>query len=255
MQLALISGKHFDSNHIIGANKMDLHHNQIHIWKLHLKNYTVNLNHLYENVLSADEKKRADKLRSNDDKERSIYSRGLLRKKLGAYLDVDPSDISFSYNEYGKPSLNAEVHLEDLRFNVSHSKDLVVYAITENREIGIDVEYLKDINKADKIVERFFSLEEKNFYHSQPEQKQKWAFFALWTRKEAYSKAMGRGIGLPSKDIELNLIPEHEQSSSDSLNNSKLMLYDVEIETDYLAALATEGRDLNIKYYNIESSK
>jgi len=233
---------------------MDLSHNQIHIWKLDLKNDEVYLKHLYENVLSPDEKKRADKLRSKDDQKRSIYSRGQLRKKLGAYLDVDPADISFSYNKYGKPSLNAEVHTEDLKFNVSHSKDIVVYAITQNREIGIDVEYLKDVSRAEKIVDRFFSEEEKNFYNSQPEHKKKWAFFSLWTRKEAYSKAMGRGIGLPSKDFELNLIPDNNRGSSDSFKKSKWMLYNVEIESEYLAALAIEGNDINIKYYNLDTS-
>lgn len=254
MRLALISGKLFKTNQIISDKKMDISNNQIHVWKLDLKNDEVNLNHLYENVLSPDEKKRVDKLRSKDDKKRYIYSRGLLRKKLGAYLDVDPANIRFSYNKYGKPSLNAEVHTEDLKFNVSHSKDIVIYAITRNREIGIDVEYLKDINRAEKIIEKFFSMEEKNFYNSQPEHKRKWAFFALWTRKEAYSKAMGRGIGLPSKDFELNLIPYNEQSSSDSFKKSKWMLYDVEIESEYLAALATEGNDINIKYCKLDTS-
>ena len=233
---------------------MDLFHDQIHIWKLDLNLHKVNLKHLYENVLSPDEKKRSDKLKSKDDQKRSIYSRGLLRKKLGDYLDVNPAEINFSYNKYGKPSLNAEVHTEDLKFNVSHSKDIVVYAITKNREIGIDVEYLKDVSRAEKIIDRFFSEEEKNFYNSQPEHKKKWAFFALWTRKEAYSKAMGRGIGLPSKDFELNLIPDNNRSSSNSFKKSKWMLYNVEIESEYLAALATEGNDINIKYYNLDTS-
>ena len=233
---------------------MELFHDQIHIWKLDLNLHKVNLKHLYENVLSPDEKKRSDKLKSKDDQKRSIYSRGLLREKLGAYLDFNPAEISFSYNKYGKPSLNAEVHTEVLKFNVSHSKDIVIYAIARNREIGIDVEYLKDINRAEKIVERFFSEEEKKFYNSQPEHKKKWAFFSLWTRKEAYSKAMGRGIGLPSKDFELNLIPDNKRGSSDSFKKSKWMLYNVEIESEYLAALVTEGNDINIKYYNIDTS-
>jgi len=233
---------------------MELSHDQIHIWKLDLNVDKVNLNYLYDNVLSSDERKRADKLKSKDDQKRAIYSRGLLRKKLGTYLEVDPADISFSYNEYGKPSLNPKFHFEDLRFNVSHSKDIVVYAITRNRDIGIDVEYLKNVNRAGKIVERFFSKEEIDFYISQPEHKRKWAFFALWTRKEAYSKAMGRGIGLPSKDFELNLIPDNDQNLSDSSKKSKWMLYNVEIESEYLAALATESNDIDIKYFNLDTS-
>jgi len=236
---------------------MELSHNQIHIWKLHLNNEEIDLHHLYEEVLSPDERSRVDRLRSEVDKKRSISSRGLLRKRLGAYLKIDPCEITFSYNKYGKPSLDPSSHNQDLKFNISHSRDIVLHAITQSREIGIDVEYLKVIDKADKIVGRFFSEEEKNFYNSQPEDKKKWAFFTLWTRKEAYSKAMGRGIGLPSKDFDLNLIPNYEDSKLEDpaeSKKSKWTLYNLEIHEEYLAALATEGNEIEIKHCDLGST-
>lgn len=233
---------------------MELSINQIHIWKANLNRHTPDLDYLYHKVLSQDERDRASALRSESDQKRSIISRGLLRKKLGSYLESDPAHISFTYNEYGKPYLNANTHKGELKFNVSHSKDIVVYAVTLNREIGIDVEYLKEVSKADKIVERFFSEEEKKFYNSQSEDRKKWAFFTLWTRKEAYSKAMGRGIGLPSKDFDLDLTADYDQNRPVSWGRSKWTLYSIDIDSGYLAALATEGDNVDICHCNPQSS-
>lgn len=229
---------------------MELSDNHIHIWKLDLKNKEIDLNHFHENVLSTDEKNRADRLKSKVDRRRSVSSRGLLRTKLGEYLELDPSKINFSYNKYGKPSLDTKYHKENLKFNVSHSRDIVVYAITRSRDIGIDVEYLKTVNKADQIVERFFSEEEKIFYNSQTVDKKEWAFFTLWTRKEAYSKAMGRGIGLPAKDFDIELIPYHNPNAA---KKSEWTLYNVDIHSNYLAALATQGDSLEIRHCDVDT--
>lgn len=235
---------------------MDLSENQIHIWKVDLRNDEIDEENLYNEILSPLEKKRADRLKSKQDQQRSIISRGILRKKLGRYLQRSPKDINFSYNKHGKPFLNSTDLPINIKFNVTHSKDLVLYAITLDREIGIDLEFIKDINKADKIVERFFSEEENSYYNSHSNDKKKWAFFTLWTRKEAYSKARGRGIGLPAKDFDLRLIPE-EKAISDSKNltkaQSKWALFNIEVNSNYLAALATEGKDIEICRCNFEN--
>lgn len=232
---------------------MQLSQNQIHIWKINLRSHSEDLNFLYQNVLSPDERARVDRLKSKSDQKRSIISRGFLRKQLGFYLSTDPSLISFSYNKYGKPYLNSDSNHTGINFNVSHSRDIVLYAIAMKREIGIDVEYLKEVTMADKIVMRFFSETEKKFYVSQPEERKKLTFFTLWTRKEAYSKAMGRGIGLPSKDIDLNLTADHEQKSPLSNNRSKWTLYSIDIDSGYLAALVTEGKNVEICHLGPES--
>ena len=227
--------------------------NQIHIWKIDTNYPKVDLDSLYKDILSPDERERANRLRSENDQRRFIVSRGLLRKSLSNYLKAPPSEIEFSYNKYGKPGIRSEHNLENIKFNVSHSKNLVVYAITQNREVGIDLEYIRKVNKADKIVKRFFTEEEAKFYDSQPEDKKELAFFTLWTRKEAYSKARGMGIGLPGKKFDLNLI-QRAQSNITKNNESDWSLIDIEIDPGYFAALATEGRDLEICHYNIDTS-
>jgi len=189
-------------NNTASTNKSDslLASNQIHIWKIGTSYPSVEIESLYKNILSSDERERADRFRSENDKKRFIISRGQLRKSLSSYLKVSPSDLAFSYNKYGKPSIRSEHNPEKIKFNVSHSKNLVVFAITQDREVGIDLEYIRKVNNADKIVRRYFGEEENQFYYSLPESKKKLAFFTLWTRKEAYSKARGMGIGIPGKN-------------------------------------------------------
>ena len=217
----------------------------------------MDLDYLHLEILSQDEKKRADRLRSAKDKRRFTVSRAFLRKSLGHYLNTDPSEIKFTYNKYGKPDIDPEHHPQNIKFNISHSENLALYAITQNREIGIDVEYIRDVDKADKIVKRFFSEEEGEFYYSQPENKKNWAFFTLWTRKEAYSKARGMGIGLPRKEFDLKLAPSAGNNVIDTgATNieSKWSLIDIEIDAEYLAALAIEGSNIEICHCEFETA-
>ncbi|MGB2692924.1 MAG: 4'-phosphopantetheinyl transferase superfamily protein [Thermodesulfobacteriota bacterium] len=227
--------------------------NQIHIWKVYTDYPSVEIESLYKNILSPNERERVDRLRFENDKKRFIISRGQLRKSLSHYLKVGPADIAFTYNKYGKPRINSEINLEKIKFNASHSKNLVVYAITQNTEIGIDLEYIREVSKADKIVSRYFGEEESKFYYSQPDDKKDLAFFTLWTRKEAYSKAKGMGIGLPGKKFDLNLAsPTHNKVNKN--REPEWSIIDIEIDSDYVAAVATERKDLEICHYNIDTS-
>ncbi|MEM7008627.1 MAG: 4'-phosphopantetheinyl transferase superfamily protein [Thermodesulfobacteriota bacterium] len=223
-----------------------LENDQIHIWKININNPKWEPSHLLSEVLSKDEKRRALRLKSEKDKNRFIVSRGHLRKKLESYLEISASEIEFSYNEYGKPSVKSEQNDKKIKFNVSHSADLIIYAVRQGSEVGIDVENIRDVNKADKIIGRFFNKQEIDYYHSHPQHKKKSAFFTLWTRKEAYSKAMGRGIGLPAKEIDLNLVTGRSLTTNGHKGKSKWSIFDIETENGYLAALATRGDNPNI---------
>ena len=224
-----------------------LEHNQIHILKVNINKSELDLSSIFSKVLSEDEKQRATRLRSEKDRKRFVVSRGLLRENLGRYMDTNPADISFKYNRHGKPAINDDLNSANIKFNVSHSRDLAIYAVCLNKEIGVDVEYIRDVGSADKIIERFFTEDEKRYYYSLPEDSKRHAFFTLWTRKEAYSKARGMGIGLPLKDFDLNLVPNNQNRE----NKSKWSLIDFDIDKDYLAALATEGTNMEICHYEI----
>jgi len=238
-----------------GPASSELSENLVHIWKGRTDDSTLNVDKLHMEILSQEEKKRVSRLISAKDKRRFIVSRSLLRKSLSHYLEAAPSEVRFTYNKYGKPNIDPQYHPENIKFNLSHSENLALYAITQNREIGIDVEYIRKVDKADKIVKRFFSKEEGEFYHSQPNKKKNWAFFTLWTRKEAYSKARGMGIGLPTKEFDLQLVPPEINHSNDiraENKASKWSLINIEVDSDYLAALATEGYDFEISHWKFD---
>jgi hypothetical protein len=98
----------------------------------------------FSGILSDDERSRADKFYFNRDRRRFIVARAGLRIILGRYLGIEPEQLRFHYNRYGKPSLSGHSGEDELRFNVSHSRDLALHAITREGNVGIDVEHLRE---------------------------------------------------------------------------------------------------------------
>jgi 4'-phosphopantetheinyl transferase len=118
-------------------------------------------------TLTADERSRSERLRFERDRRRFVVARGALRELLGRRLATPASELRFVYNPFGKPALSPEFGGR-LKFNLSHSADLAVIAIAMDREVGVDVEYLR------------------------PDEPQ--TFFEEWTKQEAYVKARGEGL-------------------------------------------------------------
>src|SRR5208282_2181592 len=117
-----------------------------------------------------------------------------LRVLLGHYLGVAPGGIEFSYGPKGKPRLAAPV---DVRFNISHSGGLALFAFTLDCEIGVDVEHIRPLRDMQEIASRFFCAEEATELMSLPAHGREQAFYLCWTRKEAYLKAVGEGLSEP----------------------------------------------------------
>ncbi len=226
---------------------------EVHLWTVNTNDPGIEIDMLYENILSGDEKKRADRLRFPEERGKFIISRGVLRSILSKYLKSEPRDIIFEYNKYGKPSLPAAINPGNIKFNLSHSRNVVLYAITRNNEVGVDVEYLRDVKRAGKIIERFFSSAEMDFYRAQPDDMKTHAFFRLWTGKEAYTKARGTGFSLPLKEHYISLIPADTDRSHDEefgvRDHERFSLYEIKTDNHYIAALAIQGRGHEIRYF------
>ncbi len=139
--------------------------------------------------------------------ERIIVRRGLLRKILGRYLDIDPARLSFIYESRGKPALAEIAEGKTPRFNLSHSDGLALFALTPQPDIGIDVERLRPIPESSQIAAKFFSPHENAMLNALPAEQTLEAFFNCWTRKEAYLKATGEGIADALPQIEVTLAP------------------------------------------------
>ena len=158
-------------------------------------------------TLSADELGRAKRFLFERDRRRFIVGRGVLRNILSRYTKENPARLRFRYSKYGKPFLIPPAGQDTLRFNLSHSGELALYAITCRRDIGIDVEQIRSMPDAEQLAERFFSNQENQTFRAvSPEQKDT-AFFNCWTRKEAYVKAIGEGLSLPLDQFDVSLAP------------------------------------------------
>lgn len=227
-----------------------LSEDEVHIWEIALDHPVADPRELFNRVLSEDEKERALRLRLPDYRDRFVTARGHLRIILGRYLNIEPADITFEYNEYGKPCIPAEANLKKISFNLSHSRDLALCAVASKREVGIDVEYIRPVMRPLRILERFFSPGEREYYLSRPEAMRTRAFMSLWTIKEAYSKAVGRGFssGLKDLDFSHDLVNAPHPHAPIRLEkpNGKWTILRFDPVHDYIAALAIKGEAVRI---------
>ena len=201
-------------------------------------------------LLSDDERARADRLQSVDDQRRFIVCRAALRTRLGLMLDVPPASVSFDYGNHGKPALAAPFAGVGLQFNVSHSGELALIAVTQGASIGVDIEFPRQLNDRDALVRRYFSRAENIAYFSTPEAERQQAFFNCWTRKEALIKALGRGLSYPLRKFDVSVSPAMP---------AKLLRFELqkgplsgwcltgfEPAAGYVAAVAVQGVDCHL---------
>ncbi|MHB1562319.1 MAG: 4'-phosphopantetheinyl transferase family protein, partial [Isosphaeraceae bacterium] len=152
-------------------------------------------------ILSEDERARAARFVRARERRRFARCRAALRRILGELLDRPPGSLRFRARAAGKPELDPEASIDpeaarpiSFRFNVSHSADLAVIAVAAGREVGVDVERLKAVGEAERIVASFFTSAENAAFAAIPESERPVAFLRGWTRKEAVLKAFGSGI-------------------------------------------------------------
>ena len=202
------------------------------------------------NLLSPDERNRAEQFRFKVDRNKFIAAKSFLRTTLGYYLQMPPKDLEFLSSPYGKPLLVSRNGKPQYAFNLSHSNNLVLMAISSGVELGIDVEYVQPIFETDQIVSRYFGENEIELYLKAPEVDRKDLFFWLWTRKEAFIKAIGKGLSLPLNEFDIsNLLDGNKLEFKD--NNgvaSSWYFYTLDTSAGYKAALVVKSRDVNVSY-------
>jgi len=222
----------------------------VHVWRASLYLAAGHIRDL-QRTLAADERRRADRFYFQKDRDRFIAAHGVLRDVLSRYLNVEPSRLRFCYSPYGKPALTGEFGGERLRFNMTHSHGLALYALTRGREIGIDLEYVRADFADEQIAERFFSPQEVAVFRALPADVQIAAFFNCWTRKEAYIKARGEGLSLPLDQFDVSLSPGEPaalmSTSADPQEASRWSLQELSPGPGYVAALAVEGHSWRLK--------
>jgi 4'-phosphopantetheinyl transferase len=232
----------------------ELENGAIDVWRAPL-DVSVDIISRFSALLSRDEKQRAGRFRFAAHRRRFIASHGFLREILGCYLGVFPGEIVFSVNAWGKPGLMDKS--SGLEFNLSHTGELAMIAITGEREIGIDVESTKRPCEIQKIAGRFFTPNEADAIKKLPPERQRKAFFACWTRKEAFLKAKGCGMSIPLDQFEVSVIPENApvllKTAWDPDERFKWTLFDIDNMDDYTAAVAVGGKVFAIRYFNADA--
>jgi len=218
---------------------MNIEDNNIHIWQLTVKDFISEIDDFLQ-ILSNDEKKRAKRFKFPQHRDNYIITHGVLRKLLGQYLNQPPQDIIFIYNDHGKPSINNKIH-----FNMSHSKDLALFAFSNN-QIGVDIEYIKPKIEYEELAKRFFSAQEYQAIMQTPAETRKKAFFNCWTCKEAFIKAIGEGLSFPLKDFDVAINANNNKSLLLNIHNSNYnpqnwSLFNISINNHYKAAVAVNA--------------
>lgn len=218
--------------------------NEVHIWRASLDQPAWRIQELAQ-TLSADEYKRAERFYFEQHRQRFIAGRGILRTILSCYLGIEPSKLQFCYGNRGKPALAAIDTDRTLHFNLSHSEGLAMYAITRDREIGIDLEYIRSVPDAEQIAARFFSCRENAVFRALPPGQKQAAFFNCWTRKEAYIKAIGDGLAFSLDQFDVSLSPGEPARllgiKGSSTAAAQWSLQELTPAPGYVAALAVEG--------------
>jgi 4'-phosphopantetheinyl transferase len=207
----------------------------VHVWRVSLAEHAKRGRELAV-LLGEDERARATRMRDPRHRTRFVIARGCLRLILARYLPVPPAALRFDYGPRGKPSLATQGD-RDLRFNLTHSGDVALYAVTTARRIGIDVERIRPETRYERIAARMFPLAELETLRARPAAERRAAFFHAWTRKEALIKAAGSSLwmGMGHTEAALAELPARAGALG------SLVVCSLPCGSEHAAALAVEG--------------
>jgi 4'-phosphopantetheinyl transferase len=232
-----------------------LHERELHVWAVRLDDDAESCRGLATR-LSADELERAGRFRLARDRHRFIVGRVGLRTLLGCYIGETPSAIRFRYGSHGRPELSEPSAV--LRFNVAHSGDLATYAFGRFDSVGIDVEYISSVGEIAPLARRFFTTREAGEVISAPEADKLHAFYRCWTRKEAYLKALGRGLAEPLDAFEVS-VALHEAArlrhvAGDAREAEQWSMFAFEPAAGAVAAVAVRCRTVTLTFQALLSA-
>jgi 4'-phosphopantetheinyl transferase len=175
---------------------------ETHLWRLRLDLAPADFDRVSAH-LSADERRRADRLQFGRDRRRFIAGRGRLREVLASYVDGAPAQVTFAYGPRGKPRL-AGLRASGVRFSLSHTGDHALIAVTRDREVGVDLETIRPEALGDGEASLFLSAAERRLLDRVPLIDRPRMLFCLWVQKEAYAKARGDGLALDLQAVDVS---------------------------------------------------
>jgi len=206
-----------------GTSKLSISFNEIHLWMTRPQDLlniqeNIQLKESYQAVLTPEETKKQQRYKFAKDRHDALITRVFVRDLLSKYVDIAPSDWHFDKGEKDKPEvMNCPL---PLRFNLSHTKNLIICAVTLVNDIGCDVENTTRNNDVLAIADRYFSSTEIDQLFTLPKEHQRHRFFDYWTLKESYIKAWGLGLAIPLKDFSFTIGKAKTEDMPTSMNSN-----------------------------------
>ena len=226
--------------------------NEVHVWKIHLDLPEEVITQL-KTILAEDELNRAARFYFEKDRRHYIAARGQLKILLGKYLDTNPAELDFKYNDHGKPFYQRT----GIQFNVSHSNKLGLIAFDPAKPVGVDIEWKRPDFARLKTAQRFFSAGEVKELESLPKEQIHDAFFNGWTRKEAYIKALGKGLAIPLSKFQVSLAPGKPaaliETKHDPGQAEKWKLFAVKVPDGYAGAVMVSSTRSLIELFEFQA--
>jgi 4'-phosphopantetheinyl transferase len=240
----------------VAVEKPRLSPEGVHVWCLALDLPLEQVEKLRA-TLSADERERAERYHFDRHRRRFIACRGHVRRILAGYLNARPAALSFRYGARGKPALDVPWSDSDIQFNVSNSDDVALLAVALDRELGIDVEHIREPRDFDSLAEQFFAASEVAQLRSLPQEQRLEGFFRCWTRKEAVLKAVGSGLAFPLDKVVVTLGRNEPARvvtyDDDPAGASQWWLESLAPVPEYIGALAAVGTPLEVQCWRADS--
>ena len=177
---------------------------EVHVWLADLDDPGVHLDRCAQ-CLSPAERARAAQFKLAVHRQHYLIAHGALRSILGMYLGVAAAVIDFDSGPAGKPRLARNLSSGGLEFNLSHSGGFALIAVARGREVGIDVERIKEDFPFQSVAQRFFTRAEVTALEKLPRPLQRETFYRCWTSKEALLKAQGIGLNAPLEELQIVL--------------------------------------------------
>jgi 4'-phosphopantetheinyl transferase len=227
----------------ISTDDCHLQNNRIDVWEFPLDRMPP----LASSILNEAELTRANRYHFDRHKRRFTIARALLRLILGRYIQQDGKQLTFHYNDHGKPGL---VNSQALEFNLSHSGDLALLAIGQRFPLGVDLEFFS-ARPYEGIARHLFSEQELTAFLALPNHLKPQSFFNIWALKEAFIKACGLGLAYPTKLVTVPAFFAKEEPLKDPVYHNEWLLSSFMPKPGCAAALCRHPEVKTIRYIRL----
>lgn len=217
----------------------------IHIWQIELDSYQTKIPEMML-MLSHEERYQAQQFRFVQDQQRYVISHGCLRMILGQYLHIAPQEVQLGVQAAGKPVVKFPKQ-PVIHFNLTHAGQLAAVAVSE-KPVGVDIEQIDHNMRFDEVVPQFMSVHEQAIFRRLPMNLKATAFYCCWTRKEAYVKALGKGLGYPIKQVTVSLSQQIEpwKDEYDPDEQKKWHMFHLKVPHGYMGAVVGQEKELDL---------